>query len=210
MKPREKLQEYGVSQLSDEELISLILIKGTKKENIFEMSQRIIQKFDHDELINVRDVPRFMKNFNTGYVQSTQLIAVFELGKRYFTRQNTQIHLRTSEQVYEYVKSMENLSKEHVKGLYLDCRYKLIHEETISIGDLNSNILHPREILKPAIENNAYAFILVHNHPSGDPNPSAEDKITTEQLTEAAEILHIPLLDHLVIGKNSYKSIKTS
>lgn len=123
-------------------------------------------------------------------------------------KQPNNLYFRNAEQVYQYVKNMEYLQKEHVLGLYLDSRYKLIYEETISIGSLNTNTLHPREIFKPAIEHNAYAIILVHNHPSGDPTPSTEDLITTQKLTKAAELLQIPLLDHLIIAKNGYRSIK--
>ncbi len=208
MKPREKLQEYGIQKLSDDELIALILARGTKKESIFACARRILEQFDHDELTGIKTVPEFMVNFGTGYMQSVQLIAVFELGKRFFRAQNGIKYFRTSEDVYDYVKPMEKLPKEHVKGLYLDTRYKLIYEEVLSIGGLNANLLHPREVFRPALEHNAYAVILVHNHPSGDPTPSDEDKNTTKLLNEAANILHIPLLDHLIVGKACYKSLK--
>ncbi len=208
MKPREKLQAYGIQNLSDDELIALILGKGNKKENIFQLARRILEQFDHDELINMDKIDDFMKNFRLGYAQSAQLIAAFEIGKRFFKSPNSTTHFRTADQVYEYAKNMENLQKEHVRGLYLDARYKLIYEETLSIGGLNTNLLHPREIFKPAIEHNAYALILLHNHPSGDPTPSSEDQASTDKLVQAAEILHIPLLDHLIIGKNSYKRLK--
>ncbi len=208
MKPREKLQTYGIQHLSDDELIALILGKGNKKESIFQIARRILEKFDHDELVNMDNIDKFMENFHLGFVQSAQLIASFELGKRFFKVQNNYLYFRTADQVYEYVKHMESLQKEHVRGLYLDARYKLIHEETLSIGGLNTNSIHPREIFRPAIEHNAYALILVHNHPSGDPSPSQEDKTATADLTRASEILHIPLLDHLIIGKNAYKSLK--
>ena len=208
MKPREKLQEYGIQKLSDDELIALILARGTKKESIFACARRILEQFDHDELTGIKTVPEFMVNFGTGYMQSVQLIAVFELGKRFFRAQNGIKYFRTSEDVYDYVNPMEKLPKEHVKGLYLDTRYKLIYEEVLSIGGLNANLLHPREVFRPALEHNAYAVILVHNHPSGDPTPSDEDKNTTKLLNEAANILHIPLLDHLIVGKACYKSLK--
>lgn len=210
MKPREKLQECGIRHLSDDELIALILGKGSRKENIFQLSRRILEKFDHDELVNMDDIGKFMKNFHLGFAQSAQLIGAFELGKRFFKVQNNQVHFRTSEQVYGYVKHMEILQKEHVRGLYLDVRYKLIYEETLSIGGLNSNHLHAREVFRPAIEHNAYALILVHNHPSGDPSPSEEDKAVTASLAQAAEILHIPLLDHIIVGKRAYESLKTA
>jgi DNA repair protein RadC len=208
MKPREKLIEYGISNLSDDELIAIILGKGTKKETVFQTSKRLLEQFDHSELINIRKIDDFMKNFNVSYVKSAQLIATFELGKRFFKNKNKNHYFRSSEQVYEYVKEMEHLQKEHVKGLYLDTHYKLIYEETVSIGGLNANILHPREVFQPALEHNAYALIIVHNHPSGDPTPSHEDRKTTNILQSAAEILHIPLLDHIIIGKNCYKSLK--
>lgn len=208
MKPREKLQTTGIHSLSDDELIALILGKGSRREDVFTIARRILEKFDHDELINLDRIEDFMKNFKLGFAQSAQLIAAFEIGKRFFRAQNTNLFFRTAEQVYQYVKPMENLQKEHVRGLYLDSRYKLIHEETLSIGGLNTNSLHPREVFKPAIEHSAYAFILIHNHPSGDPTPSQEDHQTTAFLSQASELLHIPLLDHLIIGKNAYRSLK--
>lgn len=208
MKPREKLQEYGIQRLSDDELIALILGKGTKKESIFAMAKRLLERFNHDELTGIKTVPEFMENFHTGYVQSVQLIAVFELGKRFYEVHGGAKYFRTAADVYDYVRQMEKLPKEHVKGLYLDTRYKLIHEEVLSIGGLNANLLHPREVFQPALEHNAYAVILVHNHPSGDPTPSSEDKKTTKLLNDAADVLHIPLLDHLIVGKGCYKSLK--
>lgn len=210
MKPREKLQEYGIQSLSDDELVALILGKGTKRENIFLMSRRILEKFDHDELVNMNDIDSFMRNFHLGHAQSAQLIASFELGKRFFGAPEKNVYFRTSGRVYEYVKHMENLRKEHIRGLYLDARYKLIHEETLCIGGLNANLIHPRDVFRPAFEHNAYALILVHNHPSGDPEPSEEDKTTTSSLSQAAEILHIPFLDHIIIGKSSYRSLKST
>ncbi len=207
MKPREKLKECGIKSLSDDELIALILGKGTKKEDIFSCAKRILEKFDHDELVNMDEPEDFMKNFRLGYAQSCQLIAVFEIGKRFFNQRHDNAYFRTSEQVYAYVKNMQYLQKEHIRGLYLDARYKLIHEETLSIGGLNANLLHPRDVFRPALYHNAYAVILVHNHPSGDPTPSREDSMTTVELEKVAEIMHIPLLDHIVVGKNSYESL---
>ena len=207
MLPREKLQQYGIKSLSDDELIALILGKGNRRESVFVCAQRILQQFNHDELINLHDVSSFMKNFNLGFAQSTQLIAAFEIGKRFFGQQS-HLYLRTSQQVYQHVQSMENLQKEHTVGLYLDTHFKLIHQETISIGGLNSNAIHPREVFRPALEHNAYAIILVHNHPSGDPTPSEADQLTTAKLMDVAELLGIPLLDHLIIGKNAYKRVE--
>jgi len=207
MKPREKLKEYGIHALSDNELIALILGHGTKKENIFDCSKRILEQFDHNELVNLDKIEDFRKNFSLGNTQSAQLMAVFELGKRFFRSSVDEKYIRTPEQVYEHLKKMENLQKEHCIGLYLNARYRLIYEETLCIGGLNAISIHPREVLKPAIEHNAYAIIIAHNHPSGDPNPSEEDLKATKYLEQTSEIMNIPLLDHIIIGKNSYKSL---
>lgn len=207
MKPREKLKEYGIHALSDDELIALILGHGTKKEDIFQCAKRILEQFDHNELVNMDKIEDFMKNFRLGYAQSAQLIGTFELGKRFFKTNDEEKYLRTPEEVYRHLKNMENLQKEHVIGLYLNARYKLIYEETLSIGGLNSINIHPREVFKPAVEHNAYAIIVAHNHPSGDPNPSQEDIRTTNHLNKASELMNIPLLDHVIIGKNGYKSL---
>jgi DNA repair protein RadC len=208
MKPREKLKEKNIKALDDDELIALILGRGNKTESVFQCARRMLERFDHEELANTRNVDVFSRTFGTGPVQSAQMMAAFELGRRFFQRQGRDICFRTSEQVYRYAKNMENLRKEHLKGLYLDSRYRLVYEETLSIGGLNSVLLHPREVFRPAFEHNAYAVILVHNHPSGDPTPSADDRTTMEKLIQASEIVQIPLLDHIVIGKTAYKSLK--
>lgn len=208
MKPREKLREKGAQNLHDDELLALILGRGTRKENVFQCASRILKKFDHEELVNTIDIDRFREIFGTGAVQSAQLIAAFELGKRFFRQMRRNICFRSPDQVYRYVRGMEDLRKEHLKGLYLDARYRLVYEETLSIGGLNSVLLHPREVFRPALEHNAYAVILVHNHPSGDPAPSKDDQTAMEKLLMAAEIIQIPLLDHLVIGKGAYLSLK--
>lgn len=208
MKPREKLKEKSIKVLDDDELIALILGRGNKKESVFQCARRILERFDHEEIANTHDVNVFSRTFGTGPVQSAQMMAAFELGRRFFQRQGRDICFRTSEQVYQYAKNMESLRKEHLKGLYLDSRYRLVYEETLSIGGLNSVLLHPREVFRPAFEHNAYAVILVHNHPTGDPNPSDDDRTTMEKLMQASEIVQIPLLDHIIIGKTAYKSLK--
>lgn len=208
MKPREKLKEKGIKNLRDDELVALIMGRGNKKENVFQCSRRILERFDHEELANTHDIGVFRRTFGTGPVQSAQLMATFELGRRFFQPHGRNICFRTSEQVYRYAKNMEDLRKEHLKGLYLDARYRLVYEETLTIGGLNSVLLHPREVFRPALEHNAYAIILVHNHPSGDPNPSANDRTTMEKLIQVSEIVQIPLLDHLIIGKGAYISLK--
>lgn len=206
-KPREKLALYGPKAMEDHELFEIILGRGTKKENVFHLVERILKTFNRDELLNIQEVKTFQEFFGTGFVQSCQLISVFEIGKRLLKSETSSNIFRSSEQVYERVKDMQSLKKEYVRGLYLNTRYKLIHDEIISIGSLDSNVLHPREVFRPAIEYGAYAVIIIHNHPSGDPTPSQEDITATQTLMKIGNILKIPLLDHLIIGKERYTSL---
>jgi DNA repair protein RadC len=103
---------------------------------------------------------------------------------------------------------MQYLKKEYLRGLYINSRFRIIHDEIISIGSLDSNVLHPREIYRPAIEYGAYAIILAHNHPSGDCKPSQSDINVSKKLQEIGNLLQIPLMDHLIVGENSYTSLK--
>jgi len=142
-------------------------------------------------------------------VQACQVVAAFELGKRLFGR-STEIFLRSPEEVFEYAKDMARLKKEHLRGLYLDTRNKLIRDEVIAIGTLNASLAHPREIFHPAIESHAAGIILVHNHPSGDSSPSNDDIELTMQVYEASKIIEIDVLDHVIIGSRDYRSLKES
>ncbi len=206
-KPREKLASKGIKELEDHELLAIILSKGTKRENVFDLSKRLLKKFDHEELIQIKTLQDFQKSFEINHIHACQLMACIELGQRFFQKTGSKIIIRTAEDAYQIFKNMENLKKEYLRGLYLNSRYQLIHDEIIAIGTLNKNLVHPREVFKPALEYSAYAIILAHNHPSGDKNPSTEDKIVTKKLTEMGEMLQIPILDHLIIGENGYSSL---
>jgi len=117
-------------------------------------------------------------------------------------------HFSSASDVYQYLKPMRSLKKEHFHGLYLDSRNKLVYDEVISIGSLTANIIHPREVFRPAIEHSAAAVIVAHNHPSGDPHPSEHDLRVTARLKSAGELLNIPLLDHLIIADEGFVSLK--
>ncbi len=204
--PREKLKQHGPSYLEDHELLSLIIGRGSKKESVFSITQRLFKQFDREELLMEKDASNFQKNFNVSPVQAAQIMGCIELGKRMFQKPPTNQQLQKIEDAYNIVKNMQYLKKEYVRGLYVNTRNRIIHDEIISIGSLDANILHPREIFRPAIEYGAYAIIIAHNHPSGDPKPSDSDIKITRKLLQIGELLQIPLLDHLIIGENSYFS----
>ena len=207
-KPREKLIAQGPKKLMMSELIAIILQTGTKKENILNMSSRLIKEYG-DKTISEQTNPQILsKQFNLPIVKSSQLIACFELGKRLFKKtQGINKVIECAQDVYEYLQDIRNLNKEQFRGLYLNSRSKIIHDEIISLGTLDCSVVHPREVFQPAIEYSAAAIILAHNHPSGDSSPSLEDIKVSANLVKAGHILGIEVLDHIIITKYNYQSI---
>ncbi len=206
-KPREKLRKHGPSALKNYELMAVILGKGTRREGVLELSRRIMAQYGGQAIFTEGDVGKVEKVLGLSPVQACQVVAAFELGRRMFGR-HSEVFLRSPEEVFEYAKDMARLRKEHLRGLYLDTRNKLIRDEVITIGTLNESLAHPREIFHPAVEVHAAAIILVHNHPSGDPFPSRDDIELTKQILEASKIMEIEVLDHVIIGSKRYYSLK--
>jgi DNA repair protein RadC len=200
------MKKLGPAKLEDHELISIILSKGTAKESVFNQAKRIMGGYDREELIAENNLDRLRQNLKLGFVQTCRLMAAIELGKRFFLKPQHIRKIQSADDAYQLLRNMQYLSKEYVRGLYLNSRRQVIHDEVISIGSLDGNILHPREIFRPAVDYGACGIILAHNHPSGDSTPSQSDISVTKKLLEAAKILQIPLLDHLIIGHDSYTS----
>lgn len=207
-KPREKLAKFGPSALNMAELVAVLWGVGTRKEDVMEMSQRALKEYGERAILHETDPERLSKALAIPLNKAQQLIVGLELGRRYFDKRGEKsVFVRTSRQAYDYLHDMGALNKEHLRGLYLNSRYQLIHEETISVGSLTSNIVHPREVFQPAIERGAVAVIVAHNHPSGDTEPTADDLEVTSQLRKGGAILGIELLDHLIITRDTYKSL---
>ncbi len=207
-KPREKLVKYGPGALSVNELLAIILVNGTKKEEVLEMSSRILKEYGDRTIIGTPDAKELAKNLDIPLMKASQIVAVGELGKRFFEKkEGSSAILRTARDVFEYVKDMRSLPKEHLRGIYLNAHHKVVHDETISIGTINSSLIHPREVFRPAVEYGAVAVILVHNHPSGEVVPSQADIDVTKQLVEAGRIMGIHLVDHIIVAKDSFASV---
>jgi DNA repair protein RadC len=208
-RPREKLINKGVNFLSSKELLAIVLGSGTKKEEVINMSNRIIKEYGKNFLINEKNPLLLSQELDIPIVKSCQIISCFELGKRFLKKNNNigDFSIRGPDQAFEHLKDMGVLKKEHFRGLYLNSRNKLIHIENISIGTLDSSLVHPREVFSPALEHLASAVILAHNHPSGDIEATKEDIETTRKLKRSGEILGIELLDHLIISQNKYISL---
>ena len=205
--PREKLKIFGPESLSNYELLAIILNNGTKTEDILTLSKRILNDYGQIEIMNYKDITKVQANFGLSFVKTCQIVAILELGKRLFGKEtDNNIILNTPEKVYEYVKDMYRLKKEIFRGLYVNVRNKLIHDEIITMGNTVENIIAPQLIFYPAINYYAQGVIIVHNHPSNEKSPSNDDIQTTKSLVEAGRILKIPIIDHVIIIKNDFFS----
>ena len=207
-RPRERLEKNGVHVLSDAELLAIIFKTGNKQENAIEMSDRLITKYGIDKL-NDLSLKELQEIRGIGPAKAMQMKALFEFNKRHNLSKVNNLPIKTAKDVFLYAsEKLADNKKEHFMVLHLDTKNKIIKDEIISIGTLNASIIHPREVFKSAIKESANSIILVHNHPSGDSEPSIEDKEITEKLMEAGEILNIKVLDHVIIGKDNYHSFK--
>ena len=207
-KPREKLLENGPGSLSSAELLAVVLGVGTKKEEVFSMSSRLLREYGEKGIAYQKNPAIIEKDLGIPLVKACQIVACFELGRRFYQKKpGGSITIRTAKQAYEYLKDMGNLNKEQFRGLYLNTHYQLIHDEVISIGTLDAAIVQPREVFRPALEYSAAAIVIAHNHPSGVLKATKADAEITDKLIEAGKILDIEVLDHLIIGKNKFASI---
>ncbi len=208
-RPREKLIEHGPRTLTNSELLAIILGTGNKKENVLELSGKFFKRYNLKSLSRLK-LSALKKQLGIGDAKSCQIIACFELGRRLASfKEDKKPAIKSAEDIANlFAPEMETLEKEHFKGIYLDSRKRIIKQENIFIGSLNESVVHPREIFKIAIEENAAAIILLHNHPSGDPSPSSFDIEITKELIKAGDLLGIPVLDHVIIGKEKYLSFK--
>ena len=204
-KPREKLLRLGPKSLSVAELVAALLGVGTRKEEVLVMAQRIVREYGEKSIAAETNPQKMAEALDIPFVKACQIVAAFELGRRFFANHNGRsTHVRNAQQAYQYLHEMGHSAKEQLRGLYLNSRYQVIHDEVISVGSLTANIVHPREVFRPAIEHGAVAVVIAHNHPSGSLQPTAEDRAVTAQLRAAGKLLGIDLLDHLVIAGTKF------
>ncbi len=207
-RPRERLIKGGPEGLCSQELLAIILGVGTKKEDVLAMSSRILKEYGEKNICNEKNPKTLEKELNISESKACQIVATFELGRRFFQKKNgRQTIIRNAKQVYNYLSDMREMPKEQLRGLYLNSRYQLVHDEVISVGTLTTNIVHPREVFRPAFEYSAVAVIIAHNHPSGNSKPTSEDIGITAQLVQAGKILGIDLLDHIVVSAKGFSSV---
>ena len=203
-RPREKLAAHGAAALSDSELIAILLRTGIPGANAVDIGRQLILQFGSLAALARASLAELAKTKGVGRTKAVQLAAAFGLASRLAKESLTDIPLDTPAKIFELLGAeMRQLGKESLRVVLLDSKLRLLCVEQVSLGSLNECLAHPREILRPAVLHNAFAFILVHNHPSGDPSPSDADRRVTMRMAEAAKMLQINFFDHVILGSPS-------
>ena len=209
LRPREKLFRSGPGALSRGELLAVLLGSGNRRESSYKIAERLLRRHGLEPLSRLP--PADLAGCpGIGDAYAARLAAAFELGRRLAgeTAADSRPKINRPEKAFRQVKRLAAAKKEHLVGLYLDAQNGLVHQETISIGTLNTTRTHPREILLPAVLHLALGFILVHNHPSGCLDPSPEDIEFTRGVQRASEMMGIELYDHLIVASSGYTSLR--
>lgn len=200
-RPREKLVAHGAGALADSELIAILLRTGLPGANAVDVARELLQRYGSLAALSRCTVKEIAAIRGIGTAKGVQLVAAFGLGQRLARETLVRQKLDSPELVHDLIApELRALHKESLRVLLLDTRYHLLRMEEVSLGSINESIAHPRDVFRPAVIASAYAVIVVHNHPSGDPSPSQSDHSLTRRLAEAAELLQIKLLDHIIIG----------
>ena len=209
-RPRERLAKYGVSALSNPELIAILLRTGMKGESVLNMSYRLVSEFGGFEKMGQASFTQLCSQDGISEAKACQLLAAFELGRRLISlspKERTTIN--SPRDVYNLLGAdMRYRDQEHLRVLLVSTNSEVVGNLEIYKGTVNSAAVRVAEVLKPAVLENVPSIIVVHNHPSGDPSPSGPDIMITRQIKQAAELLDIELLDHIVIGGGTFVSMK--
>ena len=200
-RPREKLTLRGSDALSDCELIAILLRTGMQGANAIEVARQLLARFGSLGALARCSVKELSAIKGIGPAKAVQLAAAFGLGARLARESLVRVKMDEPRLIYELLgPEMRALHQESLRVVLLDTRLQLLRVEEISLGSMDQSVAHPREIFRPALIYSAYAVIVAHNHPSGDPTPSEADRRLTRRLREAATVLQISLLDHVIIG----------
>jgi DNA repair protein RadC len=209
LRPQEKLLARGPRALTQGELLAVVLGPGNRREPARRVADRLVRRHGLGGLAEL-SAGAWRRERGLGCAAAARLCAVFELGRRTYSRDDAEERPTVSgpRQAFRQVRHLTRVRKEHLIGLYLDAQNGLLGRETISIGSLNTTRTHPREILYPAVAHLALGFILAHNHPSGCLEPSREDIEFTRSIRRAGELMGIELYDHLIVAQAGYTSLR--
>jgi DNA repair protein RadC len=206
LRPREKLRQLGAARLSDAELYALLLGSGVAGRSAVRMGRALARHTPAEA--SAWPFVRWLGLAGVGPARAAALCAAFELGRRAFEQPVSGASIRCPEDVHAHVRDLMVAKREHFVVLLLNARHELQRRETVSIGSLNASIVHPREVFLPAILHSAASVVLVHNHPSGDPEPSEEDLSITRRLVEVGDLVGIGVLDHVIVGARGLVSFR--
>jgi len=207
-RPREKLVSKGTQNLKDEELLAILLRTGREGKNVLELARQVLTQYPKKRLLKLRyeDLIK-IKGINSA--KACTILAAIELVKRALEKgEETLPIIRSTKDVIAQAVYMRDKTREHLMAIYLNARNEMIFKKPMFIGTLNANLVHPREIFQEALKQNAASVILVHNHPSGDAEPSEDDLTITKRIIEAGKTMGINVLDHVIITKNKVFSFK--
>jgi DNA repair protein RadC len=207
LRPREKLRHRGPAALTDAELIALLIGSGTRDRSALRIG-RLLARRSPSELAGW-SATRWLLTPGVGLARAAALAAAFELGRRANERPALSPCIRGPEDVLAQVRDLSHARREHFVVLLLNARHELQCRETVSIGSLNASIVHPREVFLPAILHSAASVVLVHNHPSGDPEPSEEDLSITRRLVQVGDLVGIGVLDHVIVAARGVVSLRS-
>ena len=207
-RPRERLIQYGVESLSNEELLSIILKTGTKDYSVKTLAKLVLKEINDISSLKDMTINKLMSIKGIGKVKAIEILAALELGKRvYYLKKNNDIILNNTTKVFEYFRYMLMYERqENFIAVYLDTKSRIISYKILFKGTLNTSCVHPREIFKYAFLESAYSIIVIHNHPSGEVDPSIQDIELTNKLFEISMVIGIPIIDHIIVGKEKYYS----
>lgn len=209
LRPRERSMDVGMNNLSDQEVLSIIIRSGYREHTAIDVSMNLLHRYGSLKSISQLTVEELCKIKGIGKDKSIMLKAAFEIGRRSKIEKIDKKQILSSKDASLVLENnLRGLNKEHFIILMLNTKNFLLGVETVSIGSLNSSIVHPRELFKSAINKSAAAIILAHNHPSGDATPSREDIEVTKRIKSGGQLLGIDVIDHIIIGDNSYYSFK--
>ena len=207
-RPRERLDKHGAKTLSDAELLAILIGNGTHKFSALDAARELLEKYKTLSRLANANISELMSVRGIGFAKSITLMAAFELSKRIQSEPFILNTIHSSEEIAQYyIPKLRHLKKEIFIALLMNIKNQLIREEQISVGTLTSTLVHPREVFRTAITENAASIILMHNHPSGSPEPSPQDIQVTKNLIEAGKIIDIKVTDHIIIAGEKYSSL---
>ncbi|HMT21783.1 MAG TPA: DNA repair protein RadC [Promineifilum sp.] len=209
-RPRERLIKVGAEVLSTAELLAIVLRNGPRGESVLRLAERLLVEFDNLPGLSRATITELMAVHGVGDAKAAEIKAALEIGRRLVaSAPEERPRVSSPDDAFHLLKSeMMFLEQEHLRLILLDTRNRVLRTPTVYVGSLNTSVIRVGELFRAAIRDNAAAFIVAHNHPSGDPSPSPEDITVTRQIVQAGKLLDVDVLDHIVIGRNRFVSLK--